>query len=149
MSFKWWWISHWSSMTPMVSKPRRSRSFSIGRMSEARFVKAAERLGLDVKKSSPREDIHEHVDYWLAIEETGSKWGVDDMPEEGGFCIVDRKELSEWCESVVEDVKVQNKADAYKKKYTRKDRLDEITKVNLKDIKQLDSYRVWEYERDY
>ena len=182
MSFRWWWISHWSSTMPMVSKPRRSRSFSIGRMSEARFVKAAERLGLDVKKSSPREDMHEHIDYWLAIEETGSKWCVDvkgnnlpneiwcefknvqgkpgwlyggasiiafDMPEEGGFCIVDRKELSEWCESVVEDVKVQNKADAYKKKYTRKDRLDEITKVNLNDIKQLDSYRVWEYERDY
>ena len=64
-------------MTPMVSKPRRSRSFSIGRMSEARFVKAAERLGLDVKKSSPREDMHEHVDYWLAVENAGSKWGVD------------------------------------------------------------------------
>ena len=72
------------------------------------------------------------------------------MPEDPDvYCIVDRKELSEWCESVVEDVKVKNKADAYKKKYTRKDRLDEITKVNLKDIKQLDSYRVWEYERDY
>lgn len=166
----------------MVNKARRSRSFSIGRMSEARFVKAAEKLGLKVRKSNPREDIHDHVDYWLAVEDNGTKWGVDvkgnnmpneiwcefknvqgkpgwmyggatiiafDMPEEGGFCIVNREELCTWCEDKVSDEKVSNKTDAYLKRYTRKDRLDEITKVNLKDIKQLESYRVWRYERNY
>jgi len=72
-----------------------------------------------------------------------------DMPEEGGFCIVNRDELRTWCEDKVSDERVSNKADAYLKKYTRKDRLDEITKVNLKDIKQLESYRVWRYEKNY
>ncbi len=72
-----------------------------------------------------------------------------DMPEEGGFCIVNRDELRTWCEDKVSDEKVSNKTDAYLKKYTRKDRLDEITKVNLKDIKQLESYRVWRYDKNY
>ena len=40
----------------MPDKGRISRSFSIGRMSEARFVRAAERLGLTVEKSTPNED---------------------------------------------------------------------------------------------
>ena len=166
----------------MPNNGRISRSFSIGRMSEARFVRAAERLGLTVEKSTPQEDMHDHIDYWLAVERDGSRWGVDvkgnnmpdeiwcefknvrgkpgwmyggasiiafDMPEEGGFCIVDRKELSMWCESNVAEERVSSKKDAYLKKYTRKNRLDEITKVNLNDIKQLESYRVWEYERDY
>lgn len=72
-----------------------------------------------------------------------------DMPEEGGFSVVSRQELAEYCEKVVEDVFVDHKRDAYKKKYTRKDRADVITKLNLLDIKLLDSYRVWEYFDDY
>ena len=71
--------------------------------------------------------MHSHIDYWLAMNPDGKKWGVDvkgnnlpdeiwvefknvrgndgwlyggatiiafDMPEEGGFSIVDREELA-------------------------------------------------------
>jgi len=72
-----------------------------------------------------------------------------DMPEEGGFVIVDRQELAFWCEQNVRDVIVKDKKDAHLKKYTRRDRLDVITRLNLEDLKLLQSYRVWPYETDY
>jgi len=72
-----------------------------------------------------------------------------DMPEEGGFVIVDRQELAFWCEQNVKDVIVKEKKDAHLKKYTRRDRLDVITRLNLEDLKLLQSYRVWPYETDY
>ena len=72
-----------------------------------------------------------------------------DMPEEGGFSIVKRMELVELCEENVEDEFVKRKDDAHFKKYTRRDRDDVITLLKLHDIKELPSYRVWEYETDY
>jgi len=72
-----------------------------------------------------------------------------DMPEEGGFSIVSRDELRNYCELNVSDVVVDQKRDAYMKKYTRKDRDDVITKLNLNDLKDLVSYRVWEYFTEY
>ena len=72
-----------------------------------------------------------------------------DMPEEGGFSIVDRQELAFFCEKNVSDEKVTNKKDAYLKKYTRKDREDVITILKLHDLKTLVSYRVWVYDQDY
>jgi hypothetical protein len=144
-------------------------------------VRAARNKGLLVTKSSHTEDIHEHIDYWLAIKD-GGKWGVDvkgnnlpdqiwvefknvrgnpgwlyggatiiafDMPEEGGFSIVDRQELAFFCEKHVKDEVVTNKNDAYLKKYTRKDREDVISILKLHDIKNLVSYRVWEYDKNY
>lgn len=166
----------------MVSKGRRFASNSIGRVAEIRFVRSARRLGMLVSKSSHTVDIHQHIDYWLAVSEDGKQWGVDvkgnnlpdeiwcefknvqgnngwmyggatiiafDMPEEGGFSIVDRDELASYCELNVSDEVVHDKSDAYLKKYTRKDRLDEITKLKLHDLKQLNSYRIWEYDKDY
>ena len=72
-----------------------------------------------------------------------------DMPEEGGFSIVDREDLASYCEKNVEDVFVFDKRDSYKKKYTRKDRQDVITTLKLLDLKSLDTYRVWRYFKDY
>lgn len=79
----------------------------------------------------------------------GAKIIAFDMPEEGGFSIVDRVELKDYCEKNVEDVSVDSKADAYKKKYTRKDRSDVITKLTLLDIRELQSYRIWKYFKDF
>lgn len=165
----------------MTSQNRRRYSNSTGRVAEVRFIRAAENLGLEVKKSSYSEDIHDHIDYWLAFNDKG-KWGVDvkgnnlpdeiwvelknvrgnngwllggatiiafDMPEEHGFSIVDRLELKEWVDKNVDLEVVSDKRNAYRKLYQRKDRLDIITKVVLRDIRSLESYRVWKYFLDY
>ena len=165
-----------------VSNKRRAYSSSTGRMAEVRFVRAARQKGLLVTKSTHTEDIHQHIDYWLAMSGNGKKWGVDvkgnnlpdeiwvefknvqgnpgwlyggatiiafDMPEEGGFSIVDREELAFFCEKHVLDEAVSNKKDAYLKRYTRKDRQDVITILKLRDLKTLQSYRVWDYFKDY
>ena len=133
-------------------------------------------------KSSRDEDIHQHIDYWLAMSDDGRRWGVDvkgnnmpdeiwcefknvggnpgwmyggariiafDMPEEGGFSVVDREELAFWCEQHVANELVTDKRDAYLKRYTRKDRKDVITILKLSDLKTMQSYRVWEYFKDY
>jgi len=161
---------------------RRAYSNATGRMAEVRFVRAARNKGLLVTKSSHTEDIHKHIDYWLAMNADGKKWGVDvkgnnlpdeiwvefknvrgnegwlyggasiiafDMPEEGGFSIVDREELAFFCEKHVSDEKVKNKKEAYLKRYTRKDREDVISILKLHDLKSLMSYRVWDYDQRY
>ena len=165
----------------MLSQKRRAYSGSTGRVAEVRFVRAAEELGLTVQKSSRDDDIHRHVDYWLAYDSKGN-WGVDvkgnnlpdeiwvelknvggnagwlhgeakiiafDMPEEGGFSVVNRLELKEWVDQNVELEVVAHKRDAYRKLYTRKDRQDVITKLTLRDLRLLESYRVWKYFTDY
>jgi len=164
----------------MQTKARRSYSNSTGRMAEVRFKRAAEKLGFKVMKADPKEDMHQHIDYWLsymdrkhAVDVKGNNlpdeiwcefknvkgnpgWMYGnahiiafDMPEEGGFSIVDRQELAFWCEKHVKNEVVGHKRDAHLKKYTRKDRQDVITKLNLRDLKLLSSYRVWPYETDY
>ncbi len=165
-----------------IGSKRRAYSNSTGRMAEVRFVRAARNKGLLVTKATAKQDIHEHVDYWLAMNNNGKKWGVDvkgnnlpdeiwcefknvrgddgwlyggatiiafDMPEEGGFSIVNRDELAFFCEKHVRDERVDNKKDAYLKKYTRRDRQDVISMLKLHDLKSLMSYRVWEYDQRY
>ena len=165
----------------MISQNRRTYSSATGRVAEVRFMRAAQNLGFQVTKGSRRDDMHLHIDYWIAYGNS-REWGVDvkgnnlpdeiwcefknvagnpgwmyggaeiiafDMPEEGGFSIVDRVELKNFCEANVEDVFVDEKDDAYRKKYSRKDRSDVITKLNLLDIKSLDTYRVWEYFKEF
>ena len=75
----------------------------------------------------------------------GSNIIAFDLPEEGGFSIVSTKELREYCELNVPEEFVGHKSKAYKKMYSRKDRHDVITKLNLGDLKSMLSYRVWKY----
>jgi hypothetical protein len=165
-----------------LSNKRRAYSSATGRMAEVRFVRAARNKGLYVTKATPNQDIHEHIDYWLALNHDGKKWGVDvkgnnlpdeiwvefnnvqgkpgwlyggatiiafDMPEEGGFSVVDRDDLAFFCEKHVKNEKVTDKKNAYLRKYTRKDRQDVISILKLHDLKGLMSYRVWEYDKKY
>jgi hypothetical protein len=165
-----------------MNNSRRRYSNATGRVAEVRFIRSARKKGLLVNKSSHTEDIHEHIDYWLAMSSNGNRWGVDvkgnnlpdeiwcefknvqgkpgwmyggatiiafDMPEEGGFAIVDREELAFFCEKHVSSEVVTDKRQAYLKKYTRKDRQDVITILKLHDLKSLMSYRVWEYDKAY
>ena len=165
-----------------MNNSRRRYSNATGRVAEVRFIRSARKKGLLVNKSSHTEDIHDHVDYWLAMSSNGNRWGVDvkgnnlpdeiwcefknvqgkpgwmyggatiiafDMPEEGGFAIVDREELAFFCEKHVSNEVVTDKRQTYLKKYTRKDRQDVITILKLHDLKSLMSYRVWEYDKAY
>lgn len=165
-----------------MNKSRRRYSNATGRVAEVRFVRSARNKGLHVTKSSHTEDIHDHIDYWLAMSSNGNRWGVDvkgnnlpdeiwcefknvrgndgwmyggatiiafDMPEEGGFAIVDREELAFFCEEHVSKEVVTDKQEAYLKRYTRKDREDVITILKLHDLKSLMSYRVWDYDQRY
>ena len=69
-----------------TSQSRRRYSNATGRVAEVRFVRAARNKGLLVAKSSHTEDIHEHIDYWLAMNPDGRRWGVDvkgnNLPDE-------------------------------------------------------------------
>ena len=159
---------------------RRRYSNATGRVAEVRFARAARNKGLLVGHAREEDDRHKHIDYWLAMNRDGKRWGVDvkgnnlpdeiwvefknvngdpgwlyggatiiafDMPEEGGFSIVDRDELAFFCEKHVRNEKVDDKRYAYLKKYTRKGRQDVITMLKLHDIKALMSYRVREYDQ--
>ena len=110
------------------------------------------RWGVDVKGNNLPDEI------WCEFKNVAGNPGwmyggatiiAFDMPEEGGFSIVDREELALFCEKHVRDEAVTNKKDAYLKKYTRKDRQDVITILKLHDIKTLVSYRVWDYDQKY
>ena len=110
------------------------------------------RWGVDVKGNNLPDEI------WVEFKNVQGKPGwlyggaaiiAFDMPEEGGFAIVDREELAFFCEKHVANEFVANKKDAYLKRYTRKDREDVISILKLHDIKNLMSYRVWEYSKDY
>jgi hypothetical protein len=170
-----------TEMNSKTSKKRKQYTNATGRVSEIRFLRAAEALGLTLVKSTQLEDRQQHVDFWMSLDGKG-KWGVDvkgnnmpdeiwvefknvmgdigwlygdakiiafEMPEAGGFAVVDREELAFFCEKHVRRVAAQSKDDSYLKLYTRRDRKDVITKLYLSDIQSLRSYRVWKYFNDY
>jgi hypothetical protein len=60
-----------------MNNSRRRYSNATGRVAEVRFIRSARKKGLLVNKSSHTEDIHEHIDYWLAMSSNGNRWGVD------------------------------------------------------------------------
>ena len=68
-----------------------------------------------------------------------------DMTEMEGFCLVDRVELVGFCEQEVEDKVVYSKSQAYRKKYQRYERKDQITPLDIGDLKSLSSYTFWAY----
>lgn len=110
------------------------------------------RWGVDVKGNNLPDEIW--CEFKNVAGEPGWMYGgatiiAFDMPEEGGFSIVDRQELALFCEKHVRDEVVTDKKHAYLKKYTRKDRKDVITILKLHDIKSLLSYRVWDYDINY
>jgi len=108
--------------------------------------------GVDVKGNNLPDEI------WVELMNVGGNPGwlhgsakiiAFDMPEERGFSVVDRLELKEWVDQNVELEHVTHKRDAYRKLYRRKDRQDLITKLILRDLRELKSYRVWQYFDDY
>jgi len=108
--------------------------------------------GVDVKGNNMPDEIW--VEFKNVSGDTGWLYGdakiiAFEMPEAGGFSVVNRDELAFFCEKHVSKEVAKNKDDAYLKLYTRKDRKDVITKLYLSDIQTLKSYRVWKYFNDY
>jgi len=72
-------------MSSKISSKRRAYSSSTGRMAEIRFLRAARKKGMLCTKSSHTDDIHKHIDYWVAVK-SGKNWGVDvkgnNLPDE-------------------------------------------------------------------
>ena len=141
--------THHSSV---VSRKRHKQSWRDGNIAATRYKRACP----DARKSNEYEDINLHVDFWhgdKGVDVKGNNlpdeiWvefknvrGKDgglyggarilafDMPEEGGFSIVDRQQLAFFCEKHVRNEKVTDKRNAYLKRYTRKDREDVISKL--------------------
>jgi len=71
-------------------------------------------------------------------------WIAFELPEVGGFAMVQRKELVALAEEIVEPVFVDKK-EADRKYYQRKDRLDVISRLWLSDIQKCKSYNVLNY----
>lgn len=104
-------------------------------------------IGVDVKGCNHPECI------WVEFQNVSGKKGwllgeadfiAFDMPEEGGFCIVLRQELLEYCEkNIVKEF--TTKQNAYKKLYQRSGREDIISKLYLTDIKTIPSYKLLRY----
>ena len=59
----------------MVTNSRRRYSKQQGDLSEKRFIQACEKVGYEVKKSTVKEDIYSHIDYW--VKRRGDWYGVD------------------------------------------------------------------------
>lgn len=160
-----------------LSKKRIEYSQSTGRVSEVRFERTCEHMGMSVTRATKKVDMKHHIDFYMSV--GGKTWSADvkgnnlpdeiycefinvrgdkgwmlgdanviafDMPEVGGFCVVNRVELLEWCNKNVQDVFVAHKKDAYLKKYSRPNRCDVITKIQIEDLISMDSYRVWKYK---
>lgn len=108
--------------------------------------------GVDVKGSNLPEYIW--CEFKNVAGELGWMYGKSsiiafEMPEVGGFVIVGTEELKDYCEKETSEEVVSSKINAYKKRYTRKDRQDVITYVTLHDLQTLSTYRVWEYDCKY
>lgn len=108
--------------------------------------------GVDVKGNNLPDEI------WVELQNVQGKPGwlsgeakiiAFDMPEEGGFSVVDRLELKEWVDHNISLEVVSDKRQSSGKLYQRRDRQDLITKLNLQNLRSLQSYRVWVYFDDY
>ena len=72
-------------MNTNLTQKRRDYSSSTGRVAEVRFIRSARAKGLLVTKSTHTDDMHKHIDYWVAVK-SGKRWGVDvkgnNLPDE-------------------------------------------------------------------
>ena len=147
-----------------VSQDRYNYSFKVGRSCEDKFKGVMASRGHDVFKSSKYDDIHKHIDFyvagysfdvkghrhleciWLELTNVRGDKGwlkgeatyiVFDIVELKSFCFFKRKDLLKYVEENITET-TESKED-YNKLYTRAKwgKLDVITKVKFDDIKNL------------
>jgi hypothetical protein len=164
----------------VVSQHRRTYSNQQGNESVRRFLDACNAIGYETRKASRKEDIYDHIDYWVKRRNYNNEKiesGVDikgcnhpecvwiefknvngnkgwmygkaefiafDIPEIGGFAVVQRKDLAEYAERVVEMVFV-SKSEATRKLYQRAGRQDVISRIHLEDLQKIKSFKLLRY----
>lgn len=143
-----------------VTKGRYAYSFSEGKKAENKFSKLMISRGNTCVKSSKSDDINKHIDFyvndigidvkgnrhlqtiWLELKnvkgnkgwlECCSEYIVFDIIEKSSFCFFKRKDLYNYA---IQFKDVAKDKTEYKKRYTRKDRLDVLIKVKYADIEQ-------------
>jgi hypothetical protein len=107
--------------------------------------------GVDVKGGNHPECVW--VEFKNVLGDKGWMYGeaefiAFDIPEIGGFAVVTRRDLADYAELVVEETFVEKK-DAYRKLYQRAGRQDVISLLYLEDLKQIKSYKVLRYGRQF
>ena len=104
-------------------------------------------FGVDVKGNRHPETI------WLEFQNVRGREGwlcgkayyiAFDIVEIGGFAIVPRQDLLEWCRDNIQK-KFTTKQDAYKKLYQREGRKDILTKIHLTDLHQIKTLKILRY----
>lgn len=106
------------------------------------------KISFDVKKSSSSEEIWiEHTNVkgntgWLRGESDCIAFYLDDTDRR--FLVVDRDELLDFWNSVIDDNVTDKKKEAYLRAYQRKGRNDLIAKITEEDLKSLVTTRTWE-----
>ena len=153
----------------MISKHRKSYTAKQGLKTELKFYKVMVDRGNHCIKSSSRDDMYNHIDFyvntfgidvkgnrhletiWLEIKNVHGHNGwllgkadyiVFDIKELKSFCFFERVLLYDFVRNIKQ--KAKNKTE-YMKLYTRKNRKDVLVKVTYDDIKHL-QYQKISYE---
>ena len=127
-------------------------SIEEGLQGEKRFSSIIKSFGLVIKEASFKENVHDHIDFFVkgktkklidfhfSVDVKADKIAFE---TEAGFLMVDREELTKWCEEKVDFKRVARKAHtAIYKVYTRKGREDLISRIKTEDIRNLSSCRL-------
>jgi hypothetical protein len=87
------------------------------------------------------------IEFKNVVGNDGWLYGASDyiaFERESDFVVVPRKNLASLCERLVSNVKVDNSKDCLYKKYSRKDRKDELSLIKMKDITDNIKVLVWQ-----
>jgi hypothetical protein len=159
----------------MVSNQRKIASINMGSLSENRFYQAMEKRGYRCLKTDKETDIHQHIDFfivgkkknvtvdvkgnnyrnsiWIEFKNVTGKPGwiygnadyiVFDFTDLQYFIFVDREELLQYC---TENVKkeITTLEHCTRKLYTRTDRKDLLTRLELTDLQKIKSFFIFHY----
>jgi hypothetical protein len=103
------------------------------------------------KKISRTSDSFSDDLVWIEFKNVagnqGWLYGASDyiaFERESDFVIVPRKNLVSLCERIVSNIKVDKSKDCLYKKYSRKDRKDELSLIKMKDILENIKVSIWQ-----
>tara|TARA_R100001509_G_C4752983_1_gene177059 strand:+ start:63 stop:566 length:504 start_codon:yes stop_codon:yes gene_type:complete len=146
------------------------KSLYTGKKGEYNFEEICKKYDWECRKSTQKENIYSHIDFYLfnmGVDVKGLKDShkhneviVEFKNVQGysGWCsaeskakliafefldffvLVKKDEILDYCRKNVVKEYVQNFKDCYKKLYQRKNRKDLMTKLNLSDLKKLKTY---------